>query len=110
MSGAGQGPPVEPGKIFAALADDTRRGLLSMLVDQPQSASGLSRQIGISRQAVAKHLASLQAASLVAPVRAGREVHFVVQPHSLAPAQDWIDSASRSWNARLDKLEDQLGD
>lgn len=100
--------PEVPGAIFAALGDDTRRGLLSMLAESPQSASALSRQVGISRQAVAKHLAALEAASLVTPIRAGREVQFVVQPDNLAPAASWLEAATKTWERRLDRLEDEL--
>ena len=96
--------PADPGKVFFALSDPTRRQLLSLLADEPQSASALSRQFGISRQAIAKHLSSLEAAALVEPTRVGRAVRFVLQPDSLSPAREWIDQATRTWEDRLDRL------
>lgn len=97
-----------PGEVFAALADDTRRQLLSMLADKPQSASALSRHVGITRQAVAKHLTSLQAAALISPQRAGREVRYVVQPDALGPAMAWIKTTTALWENRLDRLQAEL--
>ncbi len=95
----------DPGKVFFALADPTRRRLLSMLADQPQSASALSRQFGMSRQAISKHLNSLEAAALVEPTRVGREVRFVLQPNSLRSAREWMEQATSAWEKRLDRLE-----
>jgi DNA-binding transcriptional ArsR family regulator len=94
--------------IFSALADGTRRQLLTMLAEQPQSASGLSRQVDISRQAVAKHLSLLEAANLIAPHRAGREIQFRVQPGSLGATLEWMEKTTMVWEQRLDRLESEL--
>ncbi len=96
------------GLIFSALADGTRRQLLTMLAEQPQSASGLSRQVDISRQAVAKHLNLLEAANLIAPHRAGREIQFRVQPGSLGSTLEWMEKTTLVWEQRLDRLEFEL--
>ncbi len=104
----GQSNSEDHGPVFSALADDTRRHLLSMLAEQPQSASGLSRQVGISRQAIAKHLSSLEAANLIVPHRAGREIRFTVQPDSLTPALEWMEKTAMVWEQRLDRLQAEL--
>lgn len=93
------------GVIFSALADDTRRHLLAMLAERPQSASGLARQVDISRQAIAKHLSSLEAANLVVAHRSGREIQFMVQPDSLGPAMEWMERTTLVWERRLDRLQ-----
>ena len=98
----------EHGLIFSALADGTRRQLLTMLAEQPQSASGLARQVDISRQAVAKHLNLLEAASLIAPHRSGREIQFRVQPGSLGSTLEWMGKTTLVWEQRLDRLEAEL--
>lgn len=96
------------GLIFSALADDTRRHLLSLLAEQPQSASALARQVDISRQAIAKHLSALELAALVRPERVGRELQFVVQPDSLDPALEWMNRTTQLWERRLDRLQARL--
>jgi len=58
--------------VFGALADETRWSILVALGEGDASASALAGRLPVSRQAIAKHLAVLQAAGLVEPVRVGR--------------------------------------
>ena len=73
--GAGGGEP--PDALFAALADPTRRAVLRAVAeDGPVTATALAGRLPVTRQAVAKHLALLREAGLVAPEREGRETRF----------------------------------
>lgn len=73
------------------------------------SVPALSQQLPISRQAVAKHLATLQDAGLVtrAPAR-GREVRYRLRPRSLSPALSWLERTEADWDRRLDRLKGAL--
>ena len=74
------------GAVFTALADDTRRALLASIASHGgATATELAAGTTITRQAVAKHLAVLSAAGLVAPLRSGRETRYRVVPGSLRP-------------------------
>jgi ArsR family transcriptional regulator, cadmium/lead-responsive transcriptional repressor len=97
------------GAIFGALADDTRRDVLSAVAQaQGATATELAERLPITRQAVAKHLAVLRGAGLVTAEQDGREVRYRVVPGSLRPAGDWIDSTETQWQRRLARLRQQV--
>ena len=97
----------ELGAVFAALSDHTRRLMLETLVhDGSTSVPDLSERLPITRQAIAKHLASLQDAGLVERERGeGREVRYRLRPRALAPAAAWLARTERDWERRLGRLK-----
>lgn len=90
--------------MFGALADPTRRGLLSALGERPATATELSSALPISRQAVVKHLSALAEAGLVTRERSGREVRYSVTPAPLSGAVSWIATVGAQWDERLATL------
>jgi DNA-binding transcriptional ArsR family regulator len=87
--------------VFAALGDDTRWSILTALGEGDASASALAGRLPVTRQAIAKHLAVLQQAGLVEPVRAGREVRFRVLGAELSAAARRLDAIGAEWDRRL---------
>jgi DNA-binding transcriptional ArsR family regulator len=100
---------IDPEPVFDALADPTRRAVIRTLADVgPSTLADLTRQLPVSRQAVAKHLAVLQDAGLVAgdgPVR-GRRYTFTPQP--LSEAMSWMVEVGAGWDERLARLKQQV--
>jgi DNA-binding transcriptional ArsR family regulator len=91
--------------VFAALADPTRRGIYRELArGQADTASALARDLPISRQAVAKHLAALADAGLVASAREGRETRYRPTTGPLRDARAWMDEVGALWDDRLAAL------
>ena len=87
--------------VFTALADPTRRTLLEALAQHgPASASNLSKQRAISRQAIAKHLTILENAGLVERQRHGKEVCFAAAPSQLAAAGRWMQRTAQRWQTQ----------
>jgi DNA-binding transcriptional ArsR family regulator len=83
--------------------------VLSLVGEQGEAtASGLARELPVSRQAVQKHLASLTAAGLVASRREGREVLYRVTPAPMSDAVSWIASVGAQWDSRLAALARHL--
>jgi DNA-binding transcriptional ArsR family regulator len=102
------GPSAEDaaGAVFAALADPTRRHLVAVLgAGGGATATGLAAELPISRQAVAKHLATLGRAGLVSQSRRGREAVFELDPRPLADAAQWLTAVGAEWDARLAELQ-----
>jgi DNA-binding transcriptional ArsR family regulator len=95
------------GEVFAALADPTRRGMVQVLLrDGSTSVPALSSDLPISRQAVAKHLATLEDAGLLERLPgAGREVRFGLRGEALTSAAAWLRDAEAVWGRRLGKLK-----
>lgn len=95
--------------VFAALADPTRRNLLDQLSRQgPQNATQLGRAAPMSRQAVAKHLAALEAAGLIEGNRRGREVRYRMMSDATTGATAWLDQVGTRWDRRLEALAHRL--
>ena len=92
-------------KVFKALADESRRTLLDRLREEGgQTLFELCKRMGMTRQAVSKHLAILEDANLVATVKRGREkLHYLnpVPIHGIA--ERWIGKFELG---RLDALSD----
>lgn len=104
--------PREPADVvFAALADPTRRRILQQVADEgPLTATSLTADLPISRQAIAKHLAQLRAAGLVDADRTGRETRFVARPEPLHTLATWAESTGNRWDRRLTRLRDLVED
>lgn len=101
--------PRAAGPVFDALADPTRRQVVSLIGAAGEAtASELARQLPVSRQAVHKHLTSLAGAGLVADRRAGREVRYRLTPAPMSDAMSWMASVGGEWDARLAALQRQL--
>lgn len=91
-------------EVFGALADPTRRALLSRIAAQPSTATALAVGLPISRQAVVKHLKALADAGILGRQRVGREVVYRVTPAPLSDAVSWIAEVGAQWNERLASL------
>jgi DNA-binding transcriptional ArsR family regulator len=90
--------------VFGALADPTRRHLLSAISEHPATATELAGGVPISRQAVVKHLGALADAGLLERERAGREVRYRVTPAPLSDAVSWMAQVGGQWDDRLAAL------
>jgi ArsR family transcriptional regulator, cadmium/lead-responsive transcriptional repressor len=101
--GPGQGLDDE---LWAAIGDPTRLRVLDLLLAAgPGTASGLSRELPVTRQAVAKHLAVLERCGLVHPHAAGREVRYAVDAEQFARACAQVAQVSRAWDGRLRRIK-----
>lgn len=88
--------------MLVALADPTRRRLLDLLAAQgAATATTLSGRLPVSRQAIVKHLAVLDAAGLVVGSRVGREVRYSLRPAGLNTTTRWMSSLAADWDLRL---------
>ena len=100
--------PDPAGAVFGALADPTRRQLLSSLARQPATATALAHDLPISRQAVVKHLTTLSDAGLLSRERMGRDVCYRFTPQPLSQAASWMAQVGGEWDERLTTLAEAL--
>ena len=99
------------GAVFAALADPTRRAVVRSLAQQQTvTASALATELPISRQAVAKHLATLAHAGLIAGRREGRETRYRLTPEPLDDAVQWMAEVGAAWDERLARLREHVSE
>ena len=94
--------------VFAALADPTRRKILSRLSTGERSVTELAEPFDLSLPAVSKHLRVLEESGLI---KRGREAQWRpcrIQVAPLKEAVDWIGQYRRHWEESLDRLDDYL--
>lgn len=87
--------------MFAALADETRWSILTMLGEGDASASALAGRLPVTRQAIARHLAVLEGTGLVEAVRVGREVRYRVVGAQLSATARRLEAIGAAWDRRL---------
>lgn len=95
--------PTQP--VFRALADPTRRAILSMLAKGDQPIGDIADKFDMTRPAVAKHLAILKDGDLITVEAIGRERINKLNPAALKTAQDWLHHFDHFWDERLAKLK-----
>ncbi|HXI88292.1 MAG TPA: metalloregulator ArsR/SmtB family transcription factor [Parvularculaceae bacterium] len=91
--------------VFRALADPTRRAILSMLAEGPRPIGDIAAEFDMTRPAVAKHLAILRDGDLILVEAKGRERINHLNPAALKTAADWLSYFDRFWDERLAELK-----
>jgi ArsR family transcriptional regulator, cadmium/lead-responsive transcriptional repressor len=92
--------------LWSAVGDPTRRRMLDLLlVEGEGTATTLSRQMPVTRQAVAKHLVVLDRVGLVRATPAGRERRYRVDDAQLSRAVAQLSAVGAAWDARLQRIK-----
>lgn len=94
--------------IFAALADPTRRAILSRLSGGEESVQELAEPFDMTLPAVSKHLKVLENAGLIARGRKAQRRPCRLDAAPLRDAADWIDHYRKFWEESLGRLDDYL--
>lgn len=96
--------------VFNAVAEASRRQLLDALGDGEATVGELVERLGFSQSTVSKHLGVLRAVGLVQVRVDGKHRWYRVHGPALKPIHDWVRSFERTWNTRLDRLDDLLAE
>jgi predicted transcriptional regulator len=92
--------------LWSAIGDPTRRRMLDLLLaDGAATATTLSAQLPVTRQAVTKHLVVLDRVGLVRASPAGREKRYHVDEAQLARAVAQLNAVGATWDARLRRIK-----
>ena len=95
-------------RIYAAIADPTRRAILAALTRRELKVGALAGRFAISFNGVSKHVKVLERAGLVRRRVRGREHWLRLSPQPLREASRWLEHYRTFWNARLDAIETLL--
>jgi DNA-binding transcriptional ArsR family regulator len=93
---------------FAALADPTRRAILTRLAAGEATVNDLAEPFPISVQAVSKHLGVLERAGLITRGRSAQLRPSRLRAEPLKDVADWLGSYQRFWEAGFDRLDERL--
>lgn len=97
-------------QTFRALGDPTRRAIIERLSRAPASVGDLAKPLPMSLPAVHQHLQVLHDAGLMTWEKKGRVRWCRLEGKRLAVAVDWIAERRATWERRLDRLADYLGE
>jgi DNA-binding transcriptional ArsR family regulator len=93
---------------FTALADPTRRSILSRLAEGEATVSELAEPFSVSLPAISRHLKVLERAGLIVRRREAQWRPRRLEADPLDEAVEWMQSRKRTWEARMDRLDVHL--
>jgi DNA-binding transcriptional ArsR family regulator len=94
--------------IFQAIADPTRRAILTLIAIQALTPNAMAEKFDMSRQAVSKHIKVLQACQLIKPAQSGREIYYHFNPKKMQEFDNWLAQFRKSWETRFNQLDSIL--
>jgi DNA-binding transcriptional ArsR family regulator len=95
-------------KTFSALADPTRRAIVSRLCDGPASVGELSKPFDIALPTLLKHVRVLEKSGLVSSEKVGRVRTCRIETDALRASDEWLRQHISLWEQRLDRMEDHI--
>lgn len=94
--------------IFQAIADPTRRAILTLLAVQALTPNVMAEKFDMSRQAVSKHIKVLQECDLVKPEHQGREIYYHFNAKKMQEFDHWLAQFRQNWQAQFNQLDKLL--
>jgi DNA-binding transcriptional ArsR family regulator len=94
--------------VFQAIADPTRRAILSLIALHAMTPNALAEHFDSSRQAVSKHIQILTECKLVKQELNGREIYYHINPKKMKEIADWLAPFQQLWETRFNQLDEIL--
>ena len=94
--------------VFQAIADPTRRAILTLLTYQAMTPNAVAEHFPSSRQAVSKHIRILSECELLEQKYQGREIYYHLNPAKMKEVSDWLQPFKQMWEARFNQLDNVL--
>jgi DNA-binding transcriptional ArsR family regulator len=91
--------------VFQAIADPTRRAILSLLALQAMTPNAVAAHFDSTRQAVSKHIQILTECELLRQEQQGREIYYHLNPEKMKTVADWLEPFRQMWEQRFDQLD-----
>ena len=94
--------------IFQAIADPTRRAILTLIAVQALTPNAMAEKFDMSRQAVSKHIKVLQECELIKPQHSGREIYYHFNPKKIQEFDNWLAELRAMWETQFNQLDNVL--
>ena len=94
--------------IFQAIADPTRRAIITLLALQAMTPNAIADNFHTTRQSVSKHLRILTECELVKQEQQGREIYYSLEIKKMKEIDKWLEQFRKIWETRFDQLDKVL--
>jgi DNA-binding transcriptional ArsR family regulator len=94
--------------IFQAIADPTRRAIITLIALQAMTPNAIAEHFDTTRQAVSKHLRILTECDLVSQKQQGREIYYQLEVTKMKEVDEWLNQFRKIWEARFNQLDEVL--
>lgn len=94
--------------IFQAIADPTRRAIISLIALQAMTPNAIAENFNTTRQAVSKHLRILTECQLVKQEQQGREIYYSLEIEKMKEMDTWLAQFREIWEIRFNQLDKVL--
>jgi len=94
--------------VFQAIADPTRRDIISLVARNSMTSNDVAASFDVSRQAISKHIKILMECGILMIDQQGRERYYSLQPKKLAQVAAWIEPFRSMWEDKFNRLDDIL--
>jgi DNA-binding transcriptional ArsR family regulator len=91
--------------VFQAIADPTRRAILTLLAAQALTPGAIADNFASSRQTISKHIQILTECELLKPEQNGREIYYHINAKQMNEVADFIEPFRKIWDNRFNELE-----
>jgi len=91
--------------VFQAIADPTRRAIITMIAIQAMTPTAIAAEFDSSRQTISKHIQILTECELLRQEQSGREIWYHFNPNKMAEVAAFIEPFRKMWDDRFNKLE-----
>jgi DNA-binding transcriptional ArsR family regulator len=95
-------------ELFHAIADPTRRAILTLIAAQALTPNVMAEKFDMSRQAVSKHIKVLQECDLIRPEHSGREIYYHFNPKKMQEFDHWLSQFRKNWETQFHQLDNVL--
>jgi DNA-binding transcriptional ArsR family regulator len=94
--------------IFQAIADPTRRAIITLIALHAMTPNAIADNFSITRQSVSKHLRILAECELVKQQQQGREIYYSLKIEKMQEIDKWLDQFRKAWETRFNQLDKVL--
>jgi len=94
--------------IFQAIADPTRRAILTLIAIQALTPNVMAEKFDMTRQAVSKHIKVLQECDLIRPQPSGREIYYHLNAQKMQEFDHWLAKFRQNWETQFNQLDKLL--
>ena len=94
--------------VFQAIADPTRRAILTLVATGTMTPGAIAEQFNSSRQTISKHIQILTECQLLSQEQVGREIHYHFNANKMKEVNDWLQPFRQMWEDRFDRIDTLL--